>query len=58
MRELQPCKIEELEQYAGYVFSWSGDRFRPVTKTRRVARQLYNPVPLDVLVEEMRRNEE
>jgi len=49
-----PDQFVQCEHYAAYAFSWSGDGLQPVSKSRMVRKWLYNPVPFDVLIEDLR----
>jgi hypothetical protein len=49
---------EEVEGFAGYEFSWSGDGLKPADKTRTIVRRLHNAVPLDVVIYDLRHTAE
>jgi hypothetical protein len=54
LKDLEPLYLSYSENYCGYAFTWGGNGFQAVTKTRTAQKALYEPVRFDVLIELLR----
>lgn len=54
LRKQYPQRVTRLEEFDSQKFSFAGDGLEPAKKTRPVTIELFQPVPLSVLIQELK----